>query len=291
MGPIIQTQKEITFKRLAALESLTKRIGVPVEKGNISAGAIKTAYIAAGNGQPVVLIHGAVAGGITWYGVIGPLSHHWRVIVPDVVGYGESDKPSAAYDRPYFAAWLRAFLDALDLPKVSLVGSSQGGAIALQFALENPDRVDRLVLADSAGLGKEISLGGILGLMWGNTIPSKVAGWWFNRYLVYDPRSIDAVWAEYKLEVCRMPGGKRVFWQGRGKAVAPIPVEQLRQVIHPTLIIWGKEERFFPLSQAEAAQRVLPRAQLRVIPKAGHIAFFDQPEAFCDLIIRFLKEP
>jgi 2-hydroxymuconate-semialdehyde hydrolase len=287
---MIQTQKEITLKRSAALESLTKRIGVPVEKGNISTGAIKTAYIAAGNGQPLVLLHGAMAGGITWYRVISPLSHHWRVIAPDVVGYGESDKPSAPYDRPYFAAWLREFLDALALSKVSLVGSSQGGTIALEFAFENPERVDRLVLADSAGLGKEISLGGVLGLMWGNTFPSKVVGWWFNRYLVDDPRSIDAAWAEYKLEVCRMPGGKRVFWQGRGKAVTPIPVDQLRQVIHPTLIIWGEEERFFPLSQAEAAQRVMPNAQLRVIPKAGHITFFDQPEAFYDLIIRFLKD-
>lgn len=264
---------------------------MPVEQGNVSAGSIKTAYIAAGNGQPVVLLHGSAAGGITWYGVIGPLSHHWRVIAPDVVGYGESDKPSAAYDRPYFATWLRAFLDVLDLPKVSLIGSSQGGAIALQFALENPERVDRLVLADSAGLGKETSLGGVLGLMWGNTLPSKVSGWWISRYLVHDPRRIDAAYAEYKLEVCRMPGGKRVFWQGRGKAVAPIPAEQLRQITHRTLIIWGEEERFFPLSQAEAAQRVMPNAQLRVIPKAGHITFFDQPEAFCDLIIRFLKEP
>jgi len=288
---ITHTQKEITLKKLAAFESLIRRIGTPVEQGNVSAGAIKTAYLAAGNGQPVVLLHGSSAGGITWYGVIGPLSHHWRVIAPDVVGYGGSDKPSAAYDRPYFAAWLRAFLDALNLPKVSLIGLSQGGAIALQFTLENPERVDRLVLADSAGLGKEASLGGFLGLLCGNTFPSKVAGWWFNRYLVHYPRSIDAAWAEYKREVSRMPGGKRPFWQGRGKAVAPVPVEQLRQVTHRTLIIWGEEERFLPLSQAEAAQRVMPNAQLRVIPQAGHITFFDQPEAFCDLVIRFLKEP
>jgi 4,5:9,10-diseco-3-hydroxy-5,9,17-trioxoandrosta-1(10),2-diene-4-oate hydrolase len=279
------------LKRSAAFESLTKRIGVPVEKGNVSAGAIKTAYITAGMGQPVVLLHGSSAGGITWYGVIGPLSQHWRVIAPDVVGYGESDKPTAAYDRPYFAAWLRTFLDALDLPKVSLIGLSQGGAIALQFTLENPERVDRLVLADSAGLGKVTSLGGFLGLLCGNTLPSRVAGWCFNRYLVHHPRSIDPTWAEYKREVSRMPGGKRVFWQGRGKAVAPIPVEQLRQVTHRTLIVWGGEERFLPLSHAEAAQRVMPNARLQVIPKAGHITFFDQPEAFCDLIIQFLKEP
>jgi 2-hydroxymuconate-semialdehyde hydrolase len=288
---MVRSQKVTTLKRLAALESLIKRTGVPVEKGSVSAGTINTAYIAAGNGQPVVLLHGSSAGGITWYGVIGPLSHHWRVIAPDVVGYGESDKPSAAYDRPYFAAWLRAFLDALDLPKVSLIGLSQGGAIALQFTLENPERVDRLVLADSAGLGKETSWGGFLGLLCGNTFPSKVAGWCFNRYLVHTPRSIDAAWAEYKREVSRMPGSRLPFWQGRGKAVAPIPAEQLRQITHRTLIIWGEEERFLPVSQGKAAKRVMPSAQLQIIPKAGHIAFFDQPEAFCDLVIRFLRKP
>jgi len=277
------------LSRLAALQSLTNRIGVPVERRSVSAGTIKTTYFAAGNGQPVVLVHGAGAGGITWYRVIGPLSHHSRVIAPDVVGYGESDKPSAPYDRPYFATWLRDFLDALALQKASFVGSSQGGAIALQFTLEYPERVDRLVLVDSVGFGKGLSLGGVLGLMWGNTFPSRAAGWWFERYLVCDPRSIDASWREYRLEVCRMPGGKRVFWQGRGKAADPIPMEQLCQVTHPTLIIWGEEERFVPLSHAKAAQKVMPNAQLQVIPKAGHIPFFDQPEAFNDVLDRFLK--
>ncbi len=276
------------MKRLNLRDDLIRRIGVPVDRKVVNAGTIKTNYLSAGNGQTVLLIHGAGAGAITWHPVIGPLSTYAQVIAPDVVGYGESDKPSAAYDRTYFASWLKDFLDTLGLQTVSIVGSSQGGSIALQFALTYPERVDRLVLANSGSLGKEMSRGGILGLMWSNIFPSSLAGKWLRRYFVHDPKSVDETWAEYSLEVQRMPGGKRAFWQGQGKAVAPMPIEQLGRISHRTLIIWGKEEKFFPLSHAETAQRIMPNAQLYIIPEAGHITFFDQPDIFNNVLKQFL---
>jgi 4,5:9,10-diseco-3-hydroxy-5,9,17-trioxoandrosta-1(10),2-diene-4-oate hydrolase len=275
-------------KRLNLLENLISRIGVPVERKVVNAGTIKTNYLLAGKGQAVLLLHGASAGAVTWSPVIGPLSTYSQVIAPDVVGYGESDKPSASYDRTYFVSWLRDFLDTLGLQTVSIVGVSQGGSIAMQFALDNPERVDRLVLADSGSLGKEMPLGAKLGFMWSNTLPSSMAGKWLTRYLVHDPKSVDEIWAEYSCEVQRMPGGKRAFWQGLGKATAPIPIEQLGKISHQTLIIWGKEEKLFPLTHAEAAQRIMPNAQLYIIPEAGHVAFFDQSEIFNNVLKRFL---
>src|SRR3989304_1302450 len=104
-----------------ALRSLIGRIGVPTEQRRVGVAGIKTAYLTVGNGEPLVLVHGAGYGAIQWFTVIGALSAHFQVVAPDVVGYGESDKPSASYDRPFFSAWLQGFVEALGLEKLSLV--------------------------------------------------------------------------------------------------------------------------------------------------------------------------
>jgi 4,5:9,10-diseco-3-hydroxy-5,9,17-trioxoandrosta-1(10),2-diene-4-oate hydrolase len=218
------------MKGPTARQKLTDRVSVPLQQETLFAGTIKTTYLSAGIGVPVVLLHGAGEGAVGWYPVIGPLSAHFRVIAPDIVGYGESDKPSAPYDRPYFSAWLGEFLDALHLQKINLIGTSQGGAISIQFALDNPERIDKLVLVDSAALGgKGIAIGALVGLLWQNTFPSRAASRWLRRYCVYDKENIDEALADYKNEVCRKAGGKRAFWQGRGRTVAPVPLEQLAQ--------------------------------------------------------------
>jgi len=98
-------------------QKLIDKIGIPVEQGDVYVGSVKTAYLSAGSGQPAVLVHGAGAGAVTWYKTIASLAESFRVFVPDVVGYGESDKPKAPYDRPYFATWLRGFFGALGIQK------------------------------------------------------------------------------------------------------------------------------------------------------------------------------
>ncbi len=74
------------------------------------AGSIKTAYLSSGSGLPLILLYGGGAGAVTWYLSIGALSKNFRVIAPDIVGYGESDKPNAPYDKAYFAKWFKSFL-------------------------------------------------------------------------------------------------------------------------------------------------------------------------------------
>lgn len=275
--------------RADAVGELIARTGIPVERCSARAGNVRTCYWAAGSGETLVLLHGGGAGAATWHPLIPALSAYFRVIVPDIVGFGESDKPSAPYDRPFFSQWLWDFLCALGLNRSHLAGLSMGGPIAVQFCLDHAERVDRLVLIDSAGLGKEMPAGAFLGLMWLNSLPSPAAGRFMNRYLVHCPDRIHPAWADYAVEVCRKPGGTRVFWQGRGAAVTPIPADQLRSIAQPTLIVWGEKERFYPLAHAEMAAKIIPNAQLCVIPGAGHIPFFDQPQAAGEAVIRFLS--
>jgi 4,5:9,10-diseco-3-hydroxy-5,9,17-trioxoandrosta-1(10),2-diene-4-oate hydrolase len=262
---------------------------VPVKEKVVPAGSIQTHYLKAGRGRPVLLLHGASAGAVTWYPVIGPLSAHFQVIAPDIVGYGASDKPPAVYNRFTFSAWLRDFLDAIAITRASIVGNSQGGPTALQFAIENPERVDRLVLVDSMGFGKDISFGAIISKFWLTALPSMIAAKWFNRYLAHDPKCIHESWVEYALEVYRMRGGRNVFKQGRKQIGNVFSIEELSQISQRTLIVWGANDIFFPLDHGVKGQERIPAAQLHVIPGAGHIPFLDKPDEFNEVIIRFLK--
>lgn len=267
---------------------LIDKIEVPVEKGEVTAGSVKTAYLATGSGAPVVCLHGAAAGAVTYYKSIAALAQHFRVIVPDIVGYGESDKPKAPYTRPYFAAWLCDFFTALGIQKAHVVGNSQGGAIGLQFALENPDKVDKLVLVDSGALGKGMPAGAFISMFLLNNFPSATAGRMMSRYLVYKPENNEPDYVAYSLQVAKKPGGSNVFMQGRGAAVSPIADDELRRIEHQTLIIWGEQDNFFPIAHGEAAARTMPHASLHRIQEAGHLPFLDQPAAFNDVLVQFL---
>src|SRR5262245_34047550 len=132
--------------------SLIERLpGVMQE--SVSAGGVTTYYLVAGSGDPVVLLHGGGAGcnALNWGLAMVTLSRHFRVSAPDIVGHGESDKPAVTYDKMYFADWLHHFLYALDLTHINLVGSSMGGAISIQYTLNHPEAIKRLVLVNAAG--------------------------------------------------------------------------------------------------------------------------------------------
>src|SRR5438094_40669 len=117
-------------------KNLIDKIEGLVEQREVTVGNVETSYLSAGNGKPAIFLHGAGAGAVTWYPSIGNIARGLQVIAPDIVGYGESGKPDAPYDRPYFSKWLKNFLNELNIPKAHIVGLSQGGAIALQFAID-----------------------------------------------------------------------------------------------------------------------------------------------------------
>src|SRR4051794_17452334 len=112
----------------------------------------------AGEGPTIVLIHGIAGSSTTWRAVMPALAEHYTVVAPDLMGHGESAKPRGDYSLGAYASGIRDLLTVLDLDRVTLVGHSLGGGIAMQFAYQFPDRAERLVLVDSGGLGEEGSL-------------------------------------------------------------------------------------------------------------------------------------
>ena len=272
-------------------QALIDRMGVPVEQHEVSTKFGQTSYLASGDGTPVVLIHGAGAGAVTWYPCIAELSGSYRVIAPDVVGYGESEKPDAQYDRPFFSAWLLDFFNALDIEKAHVAGLSQGGAIALQFALDNADLVDKLVLVDSGGLGAKPSFGPMFSMILMNVLPSNLANRFNSRYLLLDPKKRDPNHGFYSIEVLRKPGGKNAFTQGKGAAVSAMSKEDLARINNQTLIIWGENDRLFSIEQVADSSAAIPNATFHQISQAGHLPLMDQPEIFNEKLVRFLNTP
>lgn len=271
-------------------QALIDKMDCPVKQDQITAGSINTAYLSAGEGLPIIFLHGAGAGAVTWYPSIGAISKNYHVIAPDIVGYGESDKPGAPYDRAYFSTWLNAFLSALNISKAHVVGLSQGGAIALQFALDNPEMIDKLVLVDAGGLGAQPSFASFLGMLWLNTFPSVLANRFYSRFILFNPNNRDPNHGQYSVEVIKGKGGKNAFQQGRGAAVSTISKDLLRQIENDTLIIWGENDQLFAIEHGEAAAKLMPNARLCRIPCAGHLPLMDQPELFNAILLEFLNE-
>ena len=124
----------------------------------VDVGTVKTRYWDEGQGSPLVLVHGFGDSVSTWSRVIGPLAEHHRVVALDVLGAGRTDKPKEAMPFSRLARFVHDFMDALEIERANVLGQSMGGAIVLDLAIQWPEKVDKLVLVDSAGLGREMSI-------------------------------------------------------------------------------------------------------------------------------------
>ena len=280
-------------ERLAARRTLIERMGVPVKEGQVEAGGIKTAYLETGAGPNLILVHGAGGGAVNWYKVIGPLSQHFHIIAPDVVGFGESDKPDAPYDRPYFAGWLKSFLDTIGVQKAHVAGGSQGGAISLQFTHDYPGRVNKLLLVDAGAVGgweQEMDLLDTVSMMLDHTFPTRGrTKKRLQELAVTKPGDVDEALVDYFYGVLKMDGANNWFWQGRGAAVEAMPKEELATVNVPTLLLWGEDDEIFPLSNAQEAVPVMSNAQLQVFPECEHTPHLDEPDKLVEAFIQFLE--
>src|SRR5438105_1742084 len=117
----------------------------------------QVAYRAAGDGPPVLLIHGIAGASTTWAHVLPLLARNQTVVAPDLLGHGESAKPRGDYSLGAYASGIRDLMAALGHDRATIVGHSLGGGVAMQFAYQFPERCERLVLVASGGLGKEVS--------------------------------------------------------------------------------------------------------------------------------------
>lgn len=257
-------------------------------------------YAVAGDGPAVVLVHGLGACLACWWENIGPLSRHFRVYALDMPAHGESEPlPGVDHDAVKSARFLTHFLDAVSAPRASLVGNSAGGLVTAMCAVHYPERVERLVLVDSVGLGRPVSwflriaslplVGKLLHL---RALPSYDV---VIKELFYRPRTFDEALASELLRSRNSHSTRSVVVQIIQSGINLLGVrremrilDRLAQVKAPTLIVWGREDRILPVSHAHEAARALPQARVEVFPECGHWPQMEKAEQFNRLMVEFL---
>ena len=262
-------------------------------------------YRRAGDGEEVlVLIHGVTGSSTTWREVMPTLADRFTVIAPDLLGHGESAKPRGDYSLGAFASGVRDLLVTLGIEQATVVGHSLGGGVAMQMAYQFPERVERLVLVNSGGLGKEVhailravSLPGselvlpFVLLPQVREVLDRIGG--IGARLGVKP-SVRAkeVWRSYTgLTETR---GRTAFVHTvrsvidvTGQRVSARDRLYLAQEV-PTLIVWGDRDRIIPVSHAHAAHELIEGSTLRIIEGADHFVPFENPGEFLDALLGFI---
>jgi pimeloyl-ACP methyl ester carboxylesterase len=274
----------------------------------ISIQGINTHYYEGGEkGSAVVLLHGGGTDSahLSWGGVMGPLAEAGhRVIAPDLPGYGGTDRPDIKYNTAFYLDFIKAFLDELKVKNASMMGLSMGGGLSLGFTLENPERVDKLVLVDSYGIQRKVAMHllswmmvripGIMEYTWKLERKSPAMLRWAMSNVVHDPKQLSQELMDEVTKDANKPHSERAFTSYQRDEVfvnglKTVYIDRLHEIKVPTLIVHGQLDAGVPLACAEDAQRRIVGSRLVVFEGAGHWAQREQPEEFNKTVIEFLK--
>ena len=264
----------------------------------------RMSYVTGGHGDPIVLLHGLGSESSTWRKILPTLAEHYTVYALDLFGCGRSDKPAIAYTIEAMAHYMRLFMDAVGIQQAHFIGHSYGGGIAMQTLYFSPDRLRRVVLLDSGGLGRDVHW-----LLRISTLPGahRVIG------MLSNPRSgviplvlrleqrqqrIDAA---YESELPIMLGRLRELDTRRsflrmvrgigniaGQTVSALP-HLPKRAETPLLLIWGEKDAIIPVAHGQVTAALLPRAHLEVIPDCYHQPHTECPQRVLDLTLNFLQ--
>ncbi|CAN5181119.1 alpha/beta fold hydrolase [soil metagenome] len=266
----------------------------------------RRAYRMAGSGPVLLLLHGLGSDSSTWLPVMDQLAERFTVIAPDLLGHGHSAKPEADYSLGGYANGMRDLLTILGIDKVTVVGHSFGGGVAMQFGYQFPERTERVVLVSTGGLGPEVSPlirfltipgsgaligiwtlppfrlfinGGLNALAW-TGLPAlrdldEVAKIYRS---FYDPRSREAV---------RRVTSNVMNWR---KQLVTMTDRAYLARLMPVLVFWGDHDMVIPTHHAEAAAAYATNSEVHVFDNTGHFPHKDNPEEFVRILTEFVEQ-
>jgi pimeloyl-ACP methyl ester carboxylesterase len=262
---------------------------------------LRVRYVRSGHGPVVVLIHGFASSLYTWSEVMDPLSRSHDVVALDLPGFGQSDLPPSL-TADVLPRIVLGLMDGVGLAKATLIGHSMGGAVAAMIAARFPERVDRLVLLDAAGfdlaradrpwllrvVGSEA--GGVLARLPRKRLFVTLA----LRQVFYDRAKVTAERVDEYLAPLERPGAidsMRSLLAPQGlQAFSPF-VEVARRVRAPALVVWGRDDAWIPLADADRFVGALPVARKVVLERCGHVPQEERPAEVSHLLEAFLTEP
>ncbi|MCD4535438.1 alpha/beta fold hydrolase [Nocardioides sp. cx-169] len=265
----------------------------------------RRAFVKVGQGPTLLLLHGLGCDHTTWEPVIDMLAKRYTVIAPDLLGHGLSDKPRADYSLGGYANGMRDLLTVLGIDRVTVVGHSFGGGVAMQFAYQFPERTERLMLVASGGLGPEVSpliraitTPGYHQLMGVLTLPGvrhvglagmralSGTGWKLTRDLREVAEIYDSFKDPHARAAIRHVVRAVVDWEGQ---IVTMADRAYLTDAMPMAVVWGRDDRVIPVRHASNAAALAPKARLEVIPNAGHFPHKDHPQRFAKTVHEFVR--
>ena len=265
----------------------------------------RRAFVKVGQGPVLLLLHGLGCDHTTWEPVIDSLARRYTVIAPDLLGHGQSAKPRADYSVGGYANAMRDLITVLGIDKVTVVGHSFGGGIAMQFAYQFPERTERLILVASGGLGPEVSpairaittpgFHQVMGLL---TLPGvRHVGMAGLRALsgaplkhARDLHEVANIYDSFKDPYARhaIQHVVRAVVDWRGQIVTMADRAYLTEAM-PMCVVWGRDDKVIPVRHADNVGELAPKARVEVIPNAGHFPHKDHPHRFAKIVHEFIR--
>ena len=237
----------------------------------------------------LVLLHGIGASAERWSLVAPTLSKYFRVIVPDIVGFGYSDKPTVEYTMDFFIDFFHGLLKNLQIDRPIIVGSSFGGYLATEFAIRFKDSVEKLVLAAPAGIMRSSTA----------VLDQYIMAALYPTYenvlrafmdMTFDPLIVTEDSVRDFINRMKLPNAKYAFMSTLlGIRDSPKLQDRLLNLVTPTLLLWGDNDNMIPLQYSKEYTRI-PHSKLVVIKDCGHIPFVEKPTMFNQTILTFLDE-
>jgi pimeloyl-ACP methyl ester carboxylesterase len=276
------------------------------EEWQIALHGRRAVYRIAGSGPAVVLIHGMLNASSHWQSVALNLARDHTVLAPDLIGHGDSAAPRGDYSLGAHAASIRDLMAAIGIDRATIVGHSLGGGVAMQFFYQFPQRVERLALVSSGGLGHEVSP-----MLRTAALPG------FSTLLsaTIRPRLLRAM-AGAGVSLRERKIGAGVYLQAIARALRPLEnaearqafLQTLRSVIDvrgqrvsatdrlylletmPTMIVWGERDNTIPLEHGRLAHGAIPHSVFETIPNAAHFPHLEDPERLSELLRGFVRD-
>ncbi len=264
---------------------------------SVVAAGLKTNYLEAGEGEPLLLIHGSgpgVTAYANWRLVLPVLSKRYRVLAPDISGFGYTErKADQVYDMEHWVAHLIGFMDAVGVKKAHVVGNSFGGGLTLASTVRHPDRFDRLALMGASGTHFDMTPE--LDAVWGyqpsiENMRNAIMTFAFDTSIVTD----DLVKSRYEASI--RPGYQESYSRlfpgpNRQRHIAALatPDEKLRALKHRVLVIHGRDDRIVPLSASLRLHSLIPHSDLHVFGECGHWTQIEKKDGFVQLVDNFFS--
>jgi len=248
----------------------------------------RSALVDAGSDEILLLLHGIGASAERWLRVVPSLSRYYRIIIPDIIGFGYSDKPTVEYTMNFFVEFINEFMKSMKIRKSFIIGSSFGGLLAAEFAIKFESKVRKLILVSPAGTMK-ISTKTLDEYILAALYPTIENARRAFYDMACDPKIVTDEVVKDFVNRMKLPNSKYAFMSTLlGIRNAHDLENRLPHIKSPTLLVWGKEDKMIPSSYVGEYGRI-PNCRLILIPNSGHTPYTETPSLFAKVALDFFN--